>query len=160
MFYDVLATRVGRILIAADERALRFVRLPDHGRAAAPGTGWLRRATPVLTRAHRQLEAYFAGRRYEFDLPLTFAGTPFQEAVWRELARVPFGATVSYGELARRVRKPKAARAVGAACGRNPLPIIVPCHRVIGKDGALVGFGGGLDLKTALLRLEEKYALG
>ena len=160
MFYDQLETRVGRILIAADDRALRFVLLPDHGRSARPEPGWERRVTPLIQRARRQLEAYFAGRRYEFDLPLEPDGTPFQRSVWRALERVPFGATVSYGELARRVRKPKASRAVGAACGRNPLPIVIPCHRVIGKDGGLVGFGGGLAMKTALLKLEEERARG
>jgi len=158
MFYDQLETRMGRILIAADERALRFVLLPEHGRPAKPRPGWERRTTPLIRQARRQLEAYLAGKRYEFELPLEPSGTPFQRAVWHELERVPFGATVSYGEVAKRVHKPQASRAVGAACGRNPLPIVIPCHRVIGKDGGLVGFGGGLDMKTALLELEERHA--
>ena len=160
MYYEQLETRMGKIIIAADDQALRFVLLPDHGRPARAEPGWQRRSTPLILRARRQLAAYFAGKLYEFDLPLELNGTPFQRTVWRELARVPFGATVSYGELARRVHKPQASRAVGAACGRNPLPIVIPCHRVIGKDGGLVGFAGGLSLKTALLELEEKFARG
>jgi methylated-DNA-[protein]-cysteine S-methyltransferase len=158
MYYEQMESPVGRILIAVDHETLRFVLLPDRGRPTRPEPGWVRRATPLLERVRRQLKAYFAGKRYEFDLPLAAEGTPFQRAVWRAMAAVPFGATVSYGELARRVHKPQASRAVGAACGRNPLPIVIPCHRVIGKDGRLVGFGGGLGMKTALLKLEEGYA--
>jgi methylated-DNA-[protein]-cysteine S-methyltransferase len=160
MFYDQLQTRMGRLLIAADERALRFVLLPAHGRPARASSGWQRRTTSLIERARRQLEAYFAGKRYEFDLPLAPNGTAFQRSVWHELERVPFGATVAYGELARRIHNPQASRAVGAACGRNPLAIVIPCHRVIGKNGGLVGFGGGLGLKTALLQLEEEHARG
>ncbi len=103
----------------------------------------------------RELDEYFAGRRRAFDLVLAPAGTPFQLAVWEELRRIPFGGTTTYGELARRVGRPTAARAVGAAVGRNPISIIVPCHRVVGSDGALTGFAGGLDRKRALLALER-----
>ena len=155
MFYDHILSPLGAVLVAADDEGLRFVLLPSHGRPARPEPGWQRHATPVIKEAKRQLCAYFAGRLYEFDLPVAPVGTHFQLAVWKALARVPFAATVSYGELARRVRKPKASRAVGAACGRNPLPIVIPCHRVIGNSGALVGFGGGLTMKTRLLALEE-----
>ncbi len=104
--------------------------------------------------AVRQLTEYLARTRKEFDLPLDLHGTPFQREVWNELLHVPYGKTVSYSEIAARIGRPKAARAVGAAVGSNPVPIIIPCHRVIGKDGSLVGFGGGLDLKQRLLALE------
>ena len=111
--------------------------------------------TPPLDEARRQLDAYFAGELREFDLPLAPAGSEFQLGVWRELAKIPYGETISYGELAARVGDPTKARAVGAANGRNPLPVIVPCHRVIGADGSLTGFGGGLDRKRRLLELER-----
>jgi methylated-DNA-[protein]-cysteine S-methyltransferase len=111
---------------------------------------------PPFAAVKEQLAAYFRGDLQAFDLPLAPAGTPFQRRVWQELARIPYGETISYGELARRVGNPKAARAVGLANGQNPLPIIVPCHRVIGSDGRLTGYGGGLPRKEALLALERK----
>lgn len=110
---------------------------------------------PVLQQAKAQLQDYFAGQRQQFDLPLTLAtGTAFQQSVWQALLAIPFGATCSYGQLASRIGKPSAVRAVGAAVGRNPLTIIVPCHRVIGTDGSLTGYAGGLNRKTTLLQLE------
>ncbi len=102
-----------------------------------------------------QLRAYFAGERKQFDLPLEMEGTEFQLSVWRELQRIPYGETISYLELARRIGNPKAVRAVGLANGQNPIPIIVPCHRVIGSDGSLTGFGGGMENKRKLLELER-----
>jgi methylated-DNA-[protein]-cysteine S-methyltransferase len=108
----------------------------------------------VLTRAASQLREYFAGRRQRFDLPLAAQGTPFQQAVWQALAAIPWGALRSYADIARAIDKPSAVRAVGAANGRNPLPIVVPCHRVIGSNGALTGFAGGLETKRQLLELE------
>jgi methylated-DNA-[protein]-cysteine S-methyltransferase len=108
----------------------------------------------MLDAARTQLDEYFAGARLEFDLPLDAQGTPFQRRVWTALAEIPFGQTISYAELARRVGDVKAVRAVGAANGRNPIPIIVPCHRVIGANGSLVGFGGGLERKQWLLEHE------
>lgn len=102
----------------------------------------------------RQLEEYFAGRRQTFDLPLAAEGTPFEKTVWEELRRIPFGETRSYAEIARAIGRPGAARAVGRANGANPIPVVVPCHRVIGADGSLTGFGGGLDAKAQLLELE------
>jgi methylated-DNA-[protein]-cysteine S-methyltransferase len=102
----------------------------------------------------RQLEEYFAGRRQTFDLPLAPEGTPFEKTVWEELRRIPFGETRSYAEVARAIGRPGAARAVGRANGANPIPVVVPCHRVIGADGSLTGFGGGLDAKARLLELE------
>ena len=113
---------------------------------------------PPLAEARIQLDAYFAGDLRVFDLPLAPAGTDFQLRVWNELTRIPYGETISYGELARRVGDPGAARAVGLANGKNPLPVIVPCHRVIGADGSLTGFGGGLDRKRRLLELEAGVA--
>ena len=110
---------------------------------------------PVLMRARRQLAEYFAGDRIGFDLPLRTRGTPFQERVWAALARIPFGRTRSYREIAAEIGRPDAVRAVGAANGRNPLPIVVPCHRVIGADGSLTGYGGGIVRKTWLLGHEQ-----
>jgi len=110
---------------------------------------------PLLQEAKRQLTAYFDGTLKEFDVPLAMRGTPFQLRVWEELVRIPYGTTMSYGELARRVGNPNASRAVGLANGRNPISIIVPCHRVIGSDGKLTGYGGGLPRKSALLAFES-----
>jgi methylated-DNA-[protein]-cysteine S-methyltransferase len=103
----------------------------------------------------QQLSEYFSGRRQDFDLTLSPKGTAFQQSIWQELRKIPFGRTASYGEIARRVGNPKASRAVGMANSKNPIPIIVPCHRVIGKDGSLTGFGGGLEVKKQLLTLEN-----
>ena len=112
-------------------------------------------ASPLLRRAARQMEEYFAGRRQRFDLPLNPAGTNFQRRVWAALQEIPFGQTASYGQVAEMAGSPGAARAVGQACGRNPLAILIPCHRVVGHNGSLTGFGSGLGLKTRLLRLEN-----
>lgn len=111
--------------------------------------------SPVIERAIAELEAYFAGRRRCFDLPLLFSGSPFQCRVWEELMRIPYGTTLSYGELARRIDRPKAVRAVASANAANPISIFVPCHRVIGSNRKLTGYGGGLAAKEWLLRLEE-----
>jgi methylated-DNA-[protein]-cysteine S-methyltransferase len=110
---------------------------------------------PVLVEAARQLDQYFAGQRKEFELKLEFRGTDFQKRVWDELLKIPFGETRTYGEIARRLGNVNAMRAVGAANGRNPIPIIAPCHRVIGASGALVGFGGGLEVKEYLINFER-----
>jgi methylated-DNA-[protein]-cysteine S-methyltransferase len=113
---------------------------------------------PVLREAERQLKEYFAGQRTSFDLPLDFQGTEFQKRVWKALLKIPFGETRSYGQIARALGKPTAMRAVGAANGKNPISIIAPCHRVIGKDGKLTGFAGGLKAKADLLALEQHTA--
>jgi len=113
---------------------------------------------PVLREAERQLKDYFAGKRTSFDLPLDFHGTEFQKRVWKALLKIPFGETRSYGQIARALGKPTAMRAVGAANGKNPISIIAPCHRVIGKDGQLTGFAGGLKAKAHLLALEQHAA--
>lgn len=159
VWYDDLPSPIGMLRLVADEEGLREVWF-DRGRhRKAPEPHWQRDAAP-LAEARKQLEEYFAGTRTQFDLPLRPRGTPFQCTVWWELARIPYGATISYGELAQRIGQPLAVRAVGAANGRNPLPIILPCHRVIGADGSLTGFGGGLPTKRYLLSLEDRIAHG
>lgn len=114
--------------------------------------------SPLLHRLRKELREYFAGRRRAFDLPVRYSGTPFEARVWDELRRIPYGATISYGELARRIGNPAATRAVAGANARNPVSILVPCHRVIAADGSLGGYGGGLETKRLLLNLERKHA--
>jgi methylated-DNA-[protein]-cysteine S-methyltransferase len=135
--------------------------MSEHKGKAAPGPqpGW-RRDESAFRIVHEQLRAFFAGELRTFDLPLRMAGTPFQRLVWEGLLGIPFGATASYAELAARIGQPGAARAVGAANGRNPIGIIVPCHRVIAADGTLGGYGGGLDRKEWLLRHEASVLNG
>jgi methylated-DNA-[protein]-cysteine S-methyltransferase len=157
--YDDLPTPIGRLRLVADAQGLCEVWF-EHGRhQREPSPAWVH-SPPALAFARVQLEQYFAGTRRVFDLPLHPSGTPFQRAVWAELARIPYGATISYGELAQRIDQPRAVRAVGAANGRNPLPIVLPCHRVIGANGSLTGFGGGLPTKRFLLALEDGVAHG
>ncbi len=153
MRYDVIETPIGPLLVAADEAGLRRIHFAERGKARRPEAGWTRDPAPFRPLAG-QLAEYFAGKRHSFSLELAPRGTEFQLATWRALARIPYGTTISYAELARRVGRPAASRAVGAANGANPLPIVVPCHRVIGADGSLTGFGGGLPIKRALLELE------
>jgi methylated-DNA-[protein]-cysteine S-methyltransferase len=143
---------IGDLLLLADDDGLRGLYLPDP-RYAPPEIG--RRADhPVLAAAREQLSAYFAGALERFDLPLAAEGTPFQLHVWEALRAIDYGETISYRELAERIGDPRAVRAVGLANGRNPLAIVVPCHRVIGADGSLVGYGGGLERKRWLLEHE------
>jgi len=155
--YTHVESPVGPLLLSADERGLLLIRFAERGRPARPEPGWREDRGP-LSEATSQLERYFAGELREFDLRLAPEGTPFQLEVWNALRRIPYGRTMSYGELARSVGRPSASRAVGAANGRNPLPIVVPCHRVIGADGGLTGFGGGVEIKRALLELEGALA--
>jgi methylated-DNA-[protein]-cysteine S-methyltransferase len=152
MNYCYIETPIGRLLLAGDETAVHQI----HFAPNAPEAGWVKRETAPLREAARQLKEYFAGKRTSFDLPLEPDGTAFQKTVWKNLCDIPYGETISYGELARRVGNPKAARAVGAANGQNPLPIVVPCHRVIGSNGKMTGFGGGIPVKEALLALESR----
>jgi methylated-DNA-[protein]-cysteine S-methyltransferase len=150
----VVETPVVPLYVAATDSGLThvlFAREMDRKPTAVDGSG---EAARILRETERQLTDYFAGRRREFDVPLAPAGTEFQLATWRALQDVPFGETISYGELARRMGRPRAVRAVGTANGANPIAIIVPCHRVIGADGTLTGYGGGLDTKRRLLSLE------
>lgn len=158
MFFDYCRTPIGPLLLAADERgALTHVDLPHERRPTAPQPDW-QCAPPRFAEARRQLEAYFAGTLTVFDLPLAPRGTAFQRQVWTALCEVPYGAIVSYAEIARRIDRPAAVRAVGAANGANPIAIIVPCHRVIGSDGSLTGYGGGLPVKRFLLEHERRHA--
>jgi len=152
-------TPIGPLLIAGDGEAVRAIRFPKNGQAVGPESGWTKSARGAVNEAARQLREYFEGGRLEFDLPLAPEGTEFQRAVWRRLQEIPYGETISYGELAKRVGNPAASRAVGAANGRNPIPIVIPCHRVIGASGKLTGFGGGLPIKEALLALEARQLL-
>jgi methylated-DNA-[protein]-cysteine S-methyltransferase len=154
MFYTIMESPVGPLTIAGDDDGLRFILFGAGRRAAGPGADWKQSEQGVVGDTVRQLTAYFARKLTRFDLPLMPDGTQFQLGVWRELLRIPYGEVISYGELARRIGKPKASRAVGAANGSNPIPIVVPCHRVIGCNGKLTGYGGGLPAKEALLRLE------
>jgi methylated-DNA-[protein]-cysteine S-methyltransferase len=156
-YWTRMATPLGPLLLVGTGEALTAIGLPS-GRGAMPADpAWVAADAP-FAEAVRQLTAYFAGARREFDLPLAPAGTPFQLRVWRALLDVPYGQTESYSALARRIGRPAAVRAVGAANGRNPLPIVIPCHRVIGRDGRLVGYGGGLAAKETLLTLERRVA--
>jgi len=161
LFAGWAETELGRFLVATTGRGLAFVHL-DAARAEADLDAWRRRHADGAQVAHdaqavrgvtQALEGYARGERRDLDLSLDLRGTPFQRSVWAELLRIPFGATRTYAEIARRLGKPNASRAVGAANGANPIPIVVPCHRVVGRGG-LCGFGGGLDLKRRLLALE------
>ncbi|HEX5458475.1 MAG TPA: methylated-DNA--[protein]-cysteine S-methyltransferase [Steroidobacteraceae bacterium] len=157
LYWHEIDSAVGRLLLAGDGESLIHVGFQSGPRPSRPMNGWIADAAPFRT-AIAQLDEYFAGKRRRFDLPLAPRGTEFQRRVWRTLTEIPYGQTVSYGELARRIAKPSASRAVGLANGANPLPIIVPCHRVIGADGSLTGFGGGLPIKRKLLALEGAAA--
>lgn len=157
MYYCYLDTPIGELLLAGDFDALRLIAFPDGAMRRSPEDGWTYSEEP-FAEARRQLREYFRGERRTFDLPLRANGTAFQLAVLEALGEIPYGATASYGEVARRIGRPGAARAVGAANGRNPLPIVIPCHRVIGSDGGLTGFGGGIATKKALLELEQGHA--
>ena len=157
MYYCYLDTPIGELLLAGDADALSLVGFPEGAMRREPEPEWIYNEKP-FAEPIRQLKEYFAGERQDFDLPLRLDGTEFQLLVLQELRRIPYGETASYRDVAERIGRPKAMRAVGAANGRNPIPIIVPCHRVIGSSGALTGFGGGLDTKEALLRLESENA--
>lgn len=154
MIHMTIRSPVGPLLLAADDSGLRLIEFHEPRHRARRGEDWQAGTHAVLEAARAQLEGYFRGERVVFDLPLAPQGTEFQRAVWATLATIPYGKTISYADLARRVGKPTATRAVGAANGRNPLPIVLPCHRVIGADGSLTGFGGGLPTKKFLLELE------
>src|SRR3954471_24706008 len=149
--YTTWRSPLGELLLAGDEQALRALHLPNRH---ARGQGWIAAKAPFAT-AVEQLEEYFAGERTAFDLPLAAAGSRFEQAVWAALSEIPYGETRSYGDVARAIGRPDRARAVGVANARNPIAIIVPCHRVIGSDGSLTGYGGGLERKRALLDLEQ-----
>ena len=157
MYYDYLDTPIGRLLLAVDGEGLRHIDFESDRHPTPIGADW-ERGRGALHEARAQLIAYFEGRLTVFDLPLAPQGTQFQQQVWLELLRIPYGATATYGGIARHIGDASATRAVGAANGRNPLPIVVPCHRVIGADGSLTGFGGGLPVKRFLLDHEQRYS--
>lgn len=159
--HTVIDSPIGPLTLIAEEGRLAGVHMeitryePDVGSLGpAVATG----SEPVLAAAARQLEAYFDGALTSFDVPLTLDGSRFQRTVWAALQDIPYGETISYGELARRIGQPSASRAVGLANGRNPVSIVVPCHRVIGADGSLTGYGGGMDRKRFLLALEQRVS--
>jgi len=151
--FTIYPSPVGKLRIVCDSIAVREIRFEDRNTRHALPEHWIRGGS-LCDRVVSQLEAYFAGQRQSFDLPLAPVGTSFQQQVWQALWDIPYGETTTYGELARRVNRPTAPRAVGAANGRNPISIVVPCHRVLGSKGALTGYGGGLEAKGRLLALE------
>lgn len=157
IFYTIYDSPVGGLLLAGCKKALHLLSFPTGPRVRQPQKDWIRDAKPFASVAS-QLDEYFAGTRQTFDLPLHLDGTDFQKQVWRALPDIPFGQTISYGELAKRIDRPKASRAIGAANGANNISIILPCHRVIGANKSLTGFGGGLPTKEFLLRHEQKHS--
>lgn len=159
MRYTLMPSPVGTLLLAGQGSALSFIRFGADDPTRGPGPDWVR-SDSVFEVAKAQLTEYFDGRRRHFDLALRPTGTPFQLAVLEALQTIPYGETRSYADIAAQIGRPKAVRAVGAANGRNPLPIVIPCHRVIGSDGSLTGFGGGIEAKRRLLALEADGALG
>jgi methylated-DNA-[protein]-cysteine S-methyltransferase len=154
-FYTQIESPVGPLLLVADDAGLHEILFVNGRHPAQPESSWIEDPAP-LTETIRQLQAYFAGDLETFNLQLAPEGTPFQLEVWRRLCDIPYGETISYGELAGRIGNPKASRAVGLANGSNPIPIVIPCHRVIGSNGKLTGYGGGLPIKEKLLALEKR----
>ncbi len=153
MNYCYFQAPFGKLLLTGD-KLLESIEFPLQGTKKEPGLGFIYNETPFL-KILNQLKAYFQGELTKFDLEFNIQGTKFQKSVWQELEKIEYGKTISYGEIAKRIGNPKAARAVGMANNKNPIPIIIPCHRVIGKDGSLTGFGGGLEIKQYLLELEK-----
>jgi len=157
VYYCYLTTPIGELLLAGTDDALCVVGFPQGPMRREPEPDWIFSEKP-FAEVRKQLTEYFDGNRKDFDLPLAPTGTEFQRQVLDELQKIPYGTTTTYGDVARRIGRPKAVRAVGAANGRNPIPIIIPCHRVIGSTGDMTGFGGGLPTKEALLRLEMEHS--
>lgn len=152
-----ITSPIGRLLLVGDERVLRGLYMLDGPKPPAADPAWIE--DPAAFEAViAQLEQFFAGERTDFEIEVELAGTPFQQRVWTALRDIPYGQTISYGELARRIDQPSAVRAVGLANGRNPVSVIVPCHRVIGANGTLTGYGGGVERKRLLLDLEARAA--
>ena len=156
--YTYLKTKLlGELLLVATSTNLVGIYFPNHKHGPKlPGDWEVNPRHPILRRAGEEIQEYLNGERTSFSVPISFEGTGFQREIWRQIAMIPFGQTISYSELARRANAPEAVRAAGAATGRNPLGIVVPCHRVIGKNGSMTGFAGGLDRKRNLLRIEER----
>jgi methylated-DNA-[protein]-cysteine S-methyltransferase len=160
-FYCHVESPIGRLLLTSDGESLTGLYMGAPSKSPEMSSDWTSDldAAP-LPQAAQQLEEYFAGKRRNFDLPLKLQGTEFQRRVWTQLTQIPFGETLSYGQLAQRLDNPKGSRAVGLANGRNPIAVIVPCHRVIGADGSLTGFGGGIPRKQWLLAHEGQFGSG
>ena len=156
VFYTYYDSPVDTLLLTSDGTALTGLYMGEHRHGPTTGADWIKNddAAP-FAEAKEQLAAYFAGTLQAFDVPIRLCGTDFQRRVWAELTRIPYGATRSYGELAQQIGSPGASRAVGLANGRNPISIIVPCHRVIGANGKLTGYGGGISRKETLIALEK-----
>lgn len=154
-YYYCYSSPIGNLLLIGSESALQELHLS--GTWGNKNVAGCREDNSFLSNAVSQLDEYFSGTRKVFDLNLQLRGTEFQKTVWQALTDIPYGSTASYGYIAKQIGKPKGARAVGLANNRNPIPIIIPCHRVIGKDGSLTGYGGGLKVKKQLLDLEQKY---
>lgn len=153
--FSKIKTPVGELSLVANETSLLAVLWEnDNPKRVVPGGECKKKRSPILRETEKQLKEYFSGDRHSFDLPISFSGTGFQKNVWNALRKIPYGSTSSYGGLARKIGSPKASRAVGAANSKNPISIIVPCHRVIGSNGSLTGFAGGLEIKKYLLDLE------
>ncbi len=157
VYYRYVDTPIGRLMLAGTDRGLMRIEFEKAKTTFGPRPEW-RETTTELSEAARQLTDYFNGDRREFDLSLDAAGTEFQHETWAALRRIPFGETATYAEIANSIGRPKAVRAVGSANARNPLPIVVPCHRVIGSDGSLTGFAAGTDVKRVLLGIEGVVA--
>jgi methylated-DNA-[protein]-cysteine S-methyltransferase len=153
--YTVIDSPIGPLLLVGGDNGLKEIRFTPEGTIPMPDPGWILDPAPFAD-VIQQLQDYFDGKRQTFDLKLDPQGTDFQRQVWNGLLMIPYGETISYGQLAQRIGKPSAVRAVGAANGQNPLPIIVPCHRVIGSNGTLTGYAGGLHIKKLLLDLERQ----
>jgi methylated-DNA-[protein]-cysteine S-methyltransferase len=153
--YTHLPSPIGPLLLVCDSSGIRQITFPQGGRPLSPEPDW-QEDQSAFAELTTQLRAYFAGELENFDVPLAPAGTPFQKKVWDELCKIPYGETISYGALAKRIGNPNASRAVGLANGSNPIPIVIPCHRVIGSNGKLTGYGGGLPIKEKLLALEKR----
>ena len=160
LFYKYCASPLGKLKLVASETGLIAILWENDNPRRVPLTGLVEdNDRKILVETERQLKEYFSGKRNEFSIPLDMRGTAFQKDVWRALQAIPFGTTLSYGQIAKQLGRPTASRAVGAANGRNPISIVVPCHRVIGSSGKLTGFAGGLDAKAHLLNLETSSRL-
>jgi methylated-DNA-[protein]-cysteine S-methyltransferase len=156
--YSYFDSPLGSLCVQGDSEFITGLYLPGHAGWQGPDSAWQPSDAPFLA-VRKQLSEYFRGERQRFDVPLKLSGTDFQRRVWQELARIPYGVTISYAELAKRIGSPSASRAVGSANGRNPISILVPCHRVIGASGKLTGYAGGIDKKEWLLAWERRLAV-
>jgi len=154
IYYTQLESPIGSLLLTLEDEHLTNICMFNQKRNVEVQPDWVANDRHFRSIA-RQLQEYFRGKRRQFDIPMRLQGTDFQLSVWQQLSKIPYGETATYGDIAKRIDNPKAVRAVGLANGRNPIPIIVPCHRVIGTNGKLTGFGGGLENKAILLKIEQ-----